>query len=593
MKNYFLLLFIFCTYYAIGQDVFTESNGTIQTAYLAVGGNSYYETCNATFINRSNSYNGNYRNNENYHVTICPTNHDPHKKVVVNFSRFHLESGYDYLEVYDESRTQAVPDGSTPPSSRRIGRYTGTNSPGTIRSTRGCLTFRFTSDRYEVRSGWKASVRCENSGGGGGGYCTAQTISCGTTYNGNTQYGFNDRSRYDCSSGYTWEGREMVYKISTSQYGTIKATLTTSSSLDLDIFIQKDCYSNCVARNINPPGTGPSVVRYNNAAPGDYYIVIDGQYASTYGAFSLRVECETGGGGGGGGYCQVSDDFDGYYNGAYVSSSNPSVWKKWSSSAPDGRVSRDRSYSSNQSMEINRGQYGAQDVVLKLGNRSHGIYKVTWRMYINNNDEAYFNVQNSSNYLQSGGVFGIKFENTDYHLHNKWIKVELFVDLNANRLRLYWDNRRYQVDRSYHYNLGGINFYATSDAHFYVDNICMEEVSYIPLVEEDRASDSRSREETTSVITTSVKDKIVANTTLKAFPNPTKGLTTVTLNLEQEEAITLSVFNQTGQLVKQLSLGVQPMINETLDLSDLPNGMYLVQLQGTTTNVHQKVLVQK
>jgi hypothetical protein len=69
--------------------------------------------------------------------------------VVVNFTSFETESGYDYLYVYDG------PD----VSSALIGTYDGTSSPGTLMGANG-LTFKFTSDVVPNRPGWVAEVSC-------------------------------------------------------------------------------------------------------------------------------------------------------------------------------------------------------------------------------------------------------------------------------------------------------------------------------------------------------------------------------------------------------------------------------------------------
>ena len=597
MKNLFpsfLCLFI-------GLTICMGQSGDGISSFVAVDGNSYYEVCSGTFTSRLES--GEYRNNEKYHVTICPQNHDLSRTLTIQFTQFNLENNFDFLEVFDENRSQAVPDGFKPNSSKSIGKFTGTNSPGTIRSTQGCLTFRFTSDGSVTRSGWRASISC---GGPSQPTCSAETIRCGETISDNTQFGRNNFERYNCSTGHTWRGPEKVYRVTTTRRGDLVATLKTSSSLDLDIFILNSCdASDCEARNINPAGSGSSTVRLNNAAAGTYYIVIDGQFSSTAGNFTLSVDC-------GGNpppppppvFCQVEDDFEFYGNGRRVSSSNPSVWRKWSSSVEDGIVSRDRDAGGRQSMEINRNQFGEQDVVLKLGNQSRGIYKVSWDMYINTGDRAYYNIQSSQDNLQSGGVFGgIEFASSRWK--GFWFEVELYFDLDQNRMKAF-ANGEQLMNRSYNHRLGGINFYGVHDAHFYVDNICMKEVFTFPLIG-DAVSGSRSRTTTEAenlgveINPTIAKGNTIEtirttnqiDNTLKAFPNPTNGLATITMDLPSEEEVTISIINQTGQLVKQTTLGKTQFINQQVDLSDLPNGMYLIRLDGNNFHKNSKILKQE
>lgn len=677
MKNYLLIVLMLSAYWCKGQDI----------GALKINGNSYFEVCAANFINRSDDApnKDKYKNDEDYHITICPENHNGAKNVTVTFTRFDLDDGYDFLEVYDDNRTQAVPDKDGVPYDRQIGRYTGKNIPTKISSTRGCLTFRFTSDGRIAKSGWRAIVSCESTNNPNP-YCEAREIECGKTYTDNTKYGINNRTGYNCESG-TWVGKELVYKITTTQRGDIKATLRTNSSLDLDIFILKDCSTDCVARNVNGAGNATSIVRYDDAPAGDYYIVIDGQFINTNGAFDLIVDCEPTVEDCYNDYiiqdmiadmcridcnvslykadyygmpvfykevycpyisdsdskevldcngniiaidriwsqnpinhnqlnikeliyecnnvddCLVSDNFEYFFAGGNVNSNisevNPSIWKKWANNVPDGKISAEHHFSYNPSLEINRNQYGVQDVILKLGNRNNGIYKVSWKMYINDSDAAYFNVQNSTDILESGGDYGLRFRNTSTSYQNRWFEVALYFDLDRNRMKVIVDNGRYESERNYSANLGGINFYAIEDAHFYIDDICMEAVSAIPFTRKDDSASSRSRDNQTEaplVVDASIKKSTIVKSNqevLTVYPNPTKGITNVSLELAQEETINVSIFNQTGQMIKQIALGQKTHINQSIDLSDLPNGLYILKAHGTTTNLSQKVLVQR
>lgn len=94
---------------------------------------------------------GNYPPSQNDITTICPDNIND--CVQINFSSFALESGWDYLSVYDGNST----------ASPLIGTFTGNQLNGTtLQSTHasGCLTFLFESDGSIQYAGWAASISC-------------------------------------------------------------------------------------------------------------------------------------------------------------------------------------------------------------------------------------------------------------------------------------------------------------------------------------------------------------------------------------------------------------------------------------------------
>ena len=86
---------------------------------------------------------GNYQDDERYLWLIQPTNA---QSVTLNFTSFDLEYDYDFLFIYDGDNTDAP----------LIGKYTGTNSPGTITSSGGSLLIEFRSDCGTTNPGWVA-----------------------------------------------------------------------------------------------------------------------------------------------------------------------------------------------------------------------------------------------------------------------------------------------------------------------------------------------------------------------------------------------------------------------------------------------------
>lgn len=102
--------------------------------------------CNGTFRDSGGDI-SNYRNSENYTFTISPAGAT---SVTLSFTSFNMESGYDYMYIYNGPNT----------SSPLLGTYTGTTSPGTVSSTGGSLTVRVVSDSWTTRAGWNATWTC-------------------------------------------------------------------------------------------------------------------------------------------------------------------------------------------------------------------------------------------------------------------------------------------------------------------------------------------------------------------------------------------------------------------------------------------------
>ena len=154
------------TYNAIGHyDVtLTVSNGDGLTEtitkhnYIHVSEsynmqNTTVETCSALFYDNGGP-NGNYGNNQNLTMTFLPAAQGGMLEAV--FEEFATENNYDWLYIYNGTTTDAP----------QIGRYSGSNSPGTVTATneQGALTFRFESDYSVNAAGWKAVVHCIGTG---------------------------------------------------------------------------------------------------------------------------------------------------------------------------------------------------------------------------------------------------------------------------------------------------------------------------------------------------------------------------------------------------------------------------------------------
>jgi len=112
--------------------------------------NGSINTCSSSFFDTGGNFAA-YNPNEDITYTICPDS--PGSEVNINFSFFDVESGFDFLRVYEGTSTAGT----------LIGIYDNTNPPPTnITSSdaSGCLTFRFTSDGIVQQNGWVSTISC-------------------------------------------------------------------------------------------------------------------------------------------------------------------------------------------------------------------------------------------------------------------------------------------------------------------------------------------------------------------------------------------------------------------------------------------------
>lgn len=106
-------------------------------------------TCSGTFYD-SGGPNGNYGQNQDIVMTFCSAT--PDSAIYFLFAPFQSEAYYDSLIIFNGSSV----------SDSILGAYTGTTSPGDIISsnTSNCITFRFISDGSLNFFGWSASIGC-------------------------------------------------------------------------------------------------------------------------------------------------------------------------------------------------------------------------------------------------------------------------------------------------------------------------------------------------------------------------------------------------------------------------------------------------
>ena len=136
----------------------TNASGEYNTKYLANYisvveaynmTNSTITTCDAIFYDEGGP-NGDYGHNSDLTMTFLPSTSGGMLEAI--FESFYTENNYDWLYIYDGPSA----------SSTLIGRYSGSQGPGTVTATneQGALTFRFNSDSSVHGAGWAAHIHC-------------------------------------------------------------------------------------------------------------------------------------------------------------------------------------------------------------------------------------------------------------------------------------------------------------------------------------------------------------------------------------------------------------------------------------------------
>ncbi|WP_273445731.1 T9SS type A sorting domain-containing protein [Neolewinella agarilytica] len=170
---------------------FRSSEGTIPVIATSLSSNTTYDfyvgqSCPETFagpitfttrpscgdvIYDAGGPDGNYGNDEDYTVTICPETADQTggaRRVSITFDEFDLENGFDGITIYDGEDTNApvitCPGTGLDLWSWERGRNLGSGDLQGITvfttNASGCITLRFTSDGSITYQGFKATINC-------------------------------------------------------------------------------------------------------------------------------------------------------------------------------------------------------------------------------------------------------------------------------------------------------------------------------------------------------------------------------------------------------------------------------------------------
>ena len=91
---------------------------------------------------------------------------------------------------------------------------------------------------------------------------------------------------------------------------------------------------------------------------------------------------------------------------------------------------------------------------------------------------------------------------------------------------------------------------------------------------------------------TGVLDLITSK--LKFYSNPTTGLIYFELDYDISDIVIIRVFNNLGSVVfEKNNISIQGKKAESLNLNDLPNGIYILQILGSRIDLSRSLIIQK
>jgi hypothetical protein len=194
------------------------------------------------------------------------------------------------------------------------------------------------------------------------------------------------------------------------------------------------------------------------------------------------------------------EGFDTYAVGDYIAVVNPTWWTTWSGApggSEDAVISDEQAASPENSIKVD----GVTDAILKMGNKTTGKYKLTFKLYVPAGFGGYYNIQHyespgvewayevyfgetGAGYLSAGSAQVAAF-NYD---HDAWVTCENIFNLDDDWTQLYiGGNLIYEWPFSWQANsqsgtlqLGGMDVYAGAPTGetplYYMDDLIFEQM---------------------------------------------------------------------------------------------------------------------
>lgn len=90
-------------------------------------------------------------------------------------------------------------------------------------------------------------------------------------------------------------------------------------------------------------------------------------------------------------------------------------------------------------------------------------------------------------------------------------------------------------------------------------------------------------------IFTEINEIVNTDSDIKVFPNPTNNIIKIAFNLNLKQSVQISLFDIMGKLIFYKNIPEAKIVNESIDLSNYPSGLYLIKLKAN----NQKTIIKK
>jgi len=306
-----------------------------------------------------------------------------------------------------------------------------------------------------------------------------------------------------------WTGPERLYRFTLNEQSSVHVIMDIKTAgVDLDVFLLRETCQpfNCYAFSLET--VSHEMVDVNLTA-GTYYILVDGFFPTSIATFDLSLNCTctcieppTDLPSGKVLYC---DNFQDYKNNLSIDQQS-TRWNGFAGVNSDDAVT-EQAGSNLYARFRNAGAFNP-DMNYYLDEKETGRYRVSWRMRVENNRAAYFAMMHERSSYSPAPAGNVWAYEADFNINGTgilrpgtangsndvpfvypqatWFNVVNIVDLNKDSVELWVNNTfvsKWRFSLAYDAinnvqlanlkRLAAVNFYASSQTDFAIDDICV------------------------------------------------------------------------------------------------------------------------